>query len=347
MNFKSILISSASILAFASTSQAADVIVPEPEPMEYVRICDAYGQGFFYIPGTENCLKFSGYVRVDYQSRHFHADSATPTGDHRFQYRGRLNIDARNETEWGTLRSQLRFQGDGGQSWSADDTFSSNDSGPTDAAIGIDRALISLAGFNIGYSDHYWKTVGNDGYYYARIDGIYGDEQAIFLDYTYAANGLTLTIGMQTGAISGTAGQPDLYAGATYSGSWGQVYATYYQDSSVSAGAWKTGVELYFAEYLPGGAIKAWYMADDGDTDFVKGHVWGVSAKMDLIDDLALYAGYSDYDDQYSTNDTTTWTVGFRWSVVSGLYIQTEYAKELPDYSASTGYYGVRVVRSF
>ena len=33
--------------------------------MEYVRICEAYGVGFYYIPGTETCLKVSGYVRMD------------------------------------------------------------------------------------------------------------------------------------------------------------------------------------------------------------------------------------------------------------------------------------------
>ena len=27
------------------------------QPVEYVRICDAYGSGFYYIPGTETCLK--------------------------------------------------------------------------------------------------------------------------------------------------------------------------------------------------------------------------------------------------------------------------------------------------
>jgi len=35
------------------------------EPVDYVRVCDAYGSGFFYIPGTETCLRISGYV--DYQ----------------------------------------------------------------------------------------------------------------------------------------------------------------------------------------------------------------------------------------------------------------------------------------
>jgi Porin subfamily len=36
------------------------------EPVDYVRVCDTYGTGFFYIPGTETCLKISG--RVGYQS---------------------------------------------------------------------------------------------------------------------------------------------------------------------------------------------------------------------------------------------------------------------------------------
>ena len=49
-----------------STAYAADaVVISEPEPMEYVRICEAYGVGFYYIPGTETCLKVSGYVRMD------------------------------------------------------------------------------------------------------------------------------------------------------------------------------------------------------------------------------------------------------------------------------------------
>jgi opacity protein-like surface antigen len=64
MNIKSLLIGSAAALAAVSGAQAADAIVAaEPEPLEYVRVCDAFGTGFFYIPGTETCLKFGGYIR--------------------------------------------------------------------------------------------------------------------------------------------------------------------------------------------------------------------------------------------------------------------------------------------
>ena len=64
MNIKSLLLGSAAALAVVSGAQAADAIVAaEPEPMEYVRVCDAFGTGFFYIPGTETCLKIGGFVR--------------------------------------------------------------------------------------------------------------------------------------------------------------------------------------------------------------------------------------------------------------------------------------------
>lgn len=36
------------------------------QPVEYVRICDAYGAGWFYIPGTEQCLKAAtGEIRFE------------------------------------------------------------------------------------------------------------------------------------------------------------------------------------------------------------------------------------------------------------------------------------------
>ncbi|MEK1855442.1 MAG: porin, partial [Phyllobacterium sp.] len=57
MNIKSLLLGSAAALAAVTGARAADaVVVAEPEPVEYVRVCDAYGAGFFYIPGTETCL---------------------------------------------------------------------------------------------------------------------------------------------------------------------------------------------------------------------------------------------------------------------------------------------------
>ncbi len=66
MNIKSLLLGSAAALAAVSGAHAADAIVAaDAEPMEYVRVCDAYGKGYFYIPGTETCLKVGGMLRSE------------------------------------------------------------------------------------------------------------------------------------------------------------------------------------------------------------------------------------------------------------------------------------------
>ena len=53
MNIKSLLLGSAAALVAVSGARAADaVVVAEPEPVEYVRVCDVYGTSFYYIPGN-------------------------------------------------------------------------------------------------------------------------------------------------------------------------------------------------------------------------------------------------------------------------------------------------------
>ena len=34
------------------------------KPVQYVKICSLYGDAFYYIPGTDTCIKFGGYIRV-------------------------------------------------------------------------------------------------------------------------------------------------------------------------------------------------------------------------------------------------------------------------------------------
>src|SRR6188508_447790 len=108
MNIKSLLLGSAAALVAVTGARAADaVVIAEPEPVEYVRVCDTYGTGFYYIPGSEICIKIGGYVRYDLSA----GDSPTWsdvsfTGDDTWHKRARfaLRVDARTETELGTLQ---------------------------------------------------------------------------------------------------------------------------------------------------------------------------------------------------------------------------------------------------
>ncbi|MGE3245791.1 MAG: porin, partial [Beijerinckiaceae bacterium] len=44
---------------------AADLPSRKAASVEYVKICDVYGRGFYYIPGTNTCLKVGGRVRFE------------------------------------------------------------------------------------------------------------------------------------------------------------------------------------------------------------------------------------------------------------------------------------------
>ena len=77
MKIKTLLLGSAAALVAVSGARAADaVVIPEPELVEYVRVCDTYGTGFFYIPGTETCMQIGGHVRYE---MNFATDSNVPT----------------------------------------------------------------------------------------------------------------------------------------------------------------------------------------------------------------------------------------------------------------------------
>src|ERR671912_1397726 len=104
---KSLLLGSAAGLAAVAGAQAADLPVAKAAAVEYVRVCSAYGAGFFYIPGTETCLRIGGRVRADYLFGEPLARAEDAIG---FRARGRIRADARTQTAYGTLRALVRFE---------------------------------------------------------------------------------------------------------------------------------------------------------------------------------------------------------------------------------------------
>ncbi|MBN7764148.1 porin, partial [Nitratireductor aquibiodomus] len=176
-------------------------IVPEPEPMEYVRVCDVYGAGFFYIPGTETCLKIGGMVR--YQINWDENDDGW-----RKYARGELNIDARSETEYGTLGGFIKLRATSNNAGYANPARPwSSIAGPlpvpgvndgdayslgVGSSVGLQQAIISLGGLSMGLSDTLYD---------ASISGEFdngGGDRVHFINYTFAAgNGFTATLALE------------------------------------------------------------------------------------------------------------------------------------------------------
>jgi hypothetical protein len=107
---KSLLLASAAGFAAVSGASAADLgaKVTKPAPAEYVRICNAYGAGFFFIPGTQTCLKVGGTAFFDYGYGQTYARGANATGT---RGGGALILDARTQSEYGPVRAFFRISG--------------------------------------------------------------------------------------------------------------------------------------------------------------------------------------------------------------------------------------------
>ena len=63
MKFKTLLLGTAAALSVVGGAQAADLAVAEP--VDYVKVCDAYGVGYWYIPGTDTCIRIGGQVKLN------------------------------------------------------------------------------------------------------------------------------------------------------------------------------------------------------------------------------------------------------------------------------------------
>ncbi len=333
MSYKALVFGVPLALVAVVGANASENIVAEPEPMEYVKVCDAFGKGFFYIPGTETCLRFNGYIRSEFI---YTDNGAVETTD--WRYRGRLNVDARNDTDWGMLKSVLRFQGNG--------------RGGGDGNLEITKAMASLGGLSFGYSTIFFSNVHDDGWQKAAFDAYYLDDEAVYLQYTYEFEGagFSATVGVQdtVSVVAAPAGSNvyDPYLGAKYEGEWGNVSGEFagsaIYDSAADEWAWKASALIKANDSW---SLKGWYAADNGGTKYVTGGSapavsweWGVDVVYNLNDAFLVWAGYTDAD----FVDAERYGFGARWNPVSGLSIRPE-AIFGPNFSQAR----LRVVRSF
>src|SRR6516225_9608468 len=62
---KTLLLGTAACFVAVAGAQAADMPV-KAAAVAFVKICNLYGDGFYYLPGTDICVKIGGYVRAEY-----------------------------------------------------------------------------------------------------------------------------------------------------------------------------------------------------------------------------------------------------------------------------------------
>jgi hypothetical protein len=197
---KSLILGSAAGLVAMSGAQAADLPV-KAKAVEYVRICSLYGAGFFYIPGTDTCIKLGGYLRADTSFNASGAyDSPNWTGApgqanrlrNYFIARSRqdLNIDTRTATEYGVVRTFF----DATFNWTTGDAIAGG-------TLGVYYAFIQFAGFTFGKAVSQFDTPwtgypgNNTSYLIGGHDDVTGINQ---IAYTASfGNGVTGSISLE------------------------------------------------------------------------------------------------------------------------------------------------------
>jgi hypothetical protein len=194
MKIRTLLLGSAAVLALAGVAQAAapatatkPAAAAKPaapvkpaatvKPVAYVTVCDAFGLGFFYIPGQMNtCFRLQGQIRYDinFHSRDTVGPWATTTSPHEAawdsQAQGQLTFTARRMTDHGDLIGVVRVVATSNNG-STIQVATSNAAGangdcygqitkgvnnfcrvPVDRYMTMDRAYIQYGGLEVGYN---------------------------------------------------------------------------------------------------------------------------------------------------------------------------------------------------
>jgi hypothetical protein len=208
--------------AVAQSAHASDLPL-KAKAVEYVRVCDLYGAGFWYIPGTDTCMKIGGYLRVD-TTINGGGSQGQPawSGDSgqqnrffdRFVSRSRmaLTVDTRTATEYGVVRTfaqgDFQFNNFGSTNPStvgAAPTALGGLSGTFLNGVGggyvaVEYVFVHFAGFTFGKSASPYASPwqGFPGNISSFLIGGESDDNAGINNIQYTAqfgNGVSLTVG--------------------------------------------------------------------------------------------------------------------------------------------------------
>jgi hypothetical protein len=150
IRMKTVILASAAALSASVSANAADLPV-KAKAVEYVKVCSLYGAGFYYIPGTDTCIKIGGAIRLDTTFNGgtydgvFWQGGAGGNGLYTKDYyqsreRFNFNVDTRTQTEYGVVRTYANTQMQ----------FTQNTDYPASGFLEVDFAFIQFAGFTFG-----------------------------------------------------------------------------------------------------------------------------------------------------------------------------------------------------
>ncbi|WP_217575994.1 porin [Mesorhizobium sp. GbtcB19] len=261
MNIKSLLLGSAAALIAVSGARAADAVtVAEPEPAEYVKICDVYGAGYFYIPGTETCLRIGGYVREDIGVGDAgsldgvnHSPDHRDVGDSNSTYwkntRFTLKTWTGQETELGTLKTYTETRFNFGNNYGDynGNPFSTGWQA-NNKSYALEFAYIQLGGLRVGADESAFDTfVGYAGNVINDTIVPYGGFQTNVVQYYFdAGNGISAVVSLEEGSGTDSIDSyvPHVVGGLKWTQGWGAVTGVVAYDSNYESVSGKVRLDV-------------------------------------------------------------------------------------------------------
>jgi hypothetical protein len=246
--YRKLILGSAAGLLAVSGAQAADLPV-KAKAVEYVRVCSLYGAGFFFIPGTDTCIKLGGYLRVDTTFNGGAHGAPAWNGDLGQQNRYRdyfvsrsrmaLTVDTRTATEYGVVRTfgqgDFQFTTLGGSSRNPNvlNTNLGNNAQlldtPGGGYVAVEYAFIQFAGFTFGKSSSAYSTPWNGfpGNINSNLLGGNNTDTGVNnIQYTAQfGNGVSGSIGLDDPAVWDRTALYNLSTGLNAVGTTGNAYA--------------------------------------------------------------------------------------------------------------------------
>jgi hypothetical protein len=245
---RNIILGSAAGLLAIGGAQAADLPV-KAKAVEYVRICSLYGAGFWYIPGTDTCMKIGGYLRVDTTFNGGIHGTPAWSGDIGQQNRYRdyfasrsrfaLTVDTRTATEYGVVRTfaqgDFQFSTLGGTTVNPNslNTNLGNNAQlldtPGGGYVAVEYVFIQFAGFTFGKSSSAYSTPWNGfpGNINSNLLGGNNTDTGVNnIQYTAQfGNGVSASIGLDDPTVWNRTSVYNLASGLNATGTGANAYA--------------------------------------------------------------------------------------------------------------------------
>ncbi len=261
---KSLLLGSAATLVVVAGAQAADLPTKKGAPAaEYVKVCKIDGMAGFVIPGSDTCLKITGYLTAQVTAGNLsqqyawgNSAAATARGaaagteqtalglgattasrpDIGYTTRAELEFITKTNTAYGVLTADIDTQINEANGFDATE-------GPTNQLAFVNHAFLNWAGITAGKANSFFSATGG-GEAWANLFGPdqWGYNQPLLLAYTATfGGGFSATISLQDPILQGPSGigvdttvpgnaayqglrSPDIVAAVDLAQGWGTAH---------------------------------------------------------------------------------------------------------------------------